>query len=51
MQYEWIYPNPLQLQNSIDLIRDSIESEKRDSQYYQWLIDNIPRNDLSNRQF
>ncbi|MGO0885150.1 hypothetical protein ACTPDI_20465 [Clostridioides difficile] len=51
MQYEWIYPNPLQLQNSIDLIRDSIESEKRDSQYYQWLIDNIPKNDLSDRQF
>ncbi|HSQ89807.1 ferritin family protein, partial [Romboutsia sp.] len=48
--YNWIYPNPKQFQNSIDLIAKSIESERKDSQFYQWLIDNIPVNELSTRQ-
>ncbi|RDY24309.1 ferritin-like domain-containing protein [Romboutsia maritimum] len=48
--YNWIYPNPVQLKNSIDLIGKSIESERKDSQFYQWLIDNIPIEDLSSRQ-
>ncbi|WP_038299093.1 ferritin family protein [Metaclostridioides mangenotii] len=48
--YENIYPNPIQLQNSINMIGDSIESEKKDAQFYQWLIDNIPASDLSSNQ-
>lgn len=48
--YEYIYPNPIQLQNSINMIGDSIESEKKDAQFYQWLIDNIPAQDLSSNQ-
>ncbi|MCC3869333.1 ferritin-like domain-containing protein [Terrisporobacter mayombei] len=44
--YEWIHPNPNQLENSIKLIGKSIESEKKDSMFYQWLIDNIPANQL-----
>lgn len=48
--YNWIYPNPIQLQNSINMIGKSIESEKKDSQFYQWLIDNIPTSNLSSRQ-
>ena len=42
--YEWIHPNPNQLENSIKLTGKSIESEKKDSMFYQWLIDNIPAN-------
>lgn len=48
--YEWIYPNPKQLQNSINLIGKSIESEKKDSMFYQWLIDNIPVGELSSKE-
>lgn len=48
--YNWIYPNPIQLQNSINLIGKSIESEKKDSMFYQWLIDNIPADSLSSKQ-
>lgn len=48
--YEWIYPNPMQLQNSVTLIGKSIESERKDSQFYQWLIENIPVKNLSTRQ-
>ncbi|WP_185748238.1 hypothetical protein [Metaclostridioides mangenotii] len=48
--YENIYPNPIQLQNSINMIGDSIESEKKDTQFYQWMIDNIPASDLSSNQ-
>jgi len=48
--YEWIHPNPNQLENSIKLIGKSIESEKKDSMFYQWLIDNIPANQLSPKE-
>lgn len=48
--YNWIYPNPVQLQNSINLIGKSIESEKKDSMFYQWLIDNIPKDSLSSKK-
>ena len=48
--YEWIYPNPKQLQNSINLIGKSIESEMKDSMFYQWLIDNIPVGELSSKE-
>lgn len=44
--YEWIHPDPNQLQNSIKLIEKSIVSEKKDSVFFQWLIDNIPVSQL-----
>lgn len=48
--YDWIYPNPNQLQNSIKLIEKSIESEKKDSIFFQWLIENIPVSQLSPKE-
>ena len=48
--YNWIYPNPIQLQNSINLIAESVEDERSASEFYQWLIDNIPVEKLSTRQ-
>lgn len=44
--YEWIHPNPNQLQNSIKLIEKSIKSEKKDSIFFKWLIENIPVSQL-----
>ncbi|WP_315168826.1 hypothetical protein [Metaclostridioides mangenotii] len=40
--YQNIYPNPIQLQNSINLILDSINSMEQDILLYNWLSDNIP---------
>ncbi|GAA0713039.1 hypothetical protein GCM10008904_26870 [Paraclostridium ghonii] len=48
--YNWIYPNPMQLQNSINLIASSVEDERSASEFYKWLIDNIPTEKLSTRQ-
>ncbi|GAA0089987.1 hypothetical protein UT300009_00130 [Paraclostridium bifermentans] len=48
--YNWIYPNPMQLQNSINLIKSSVEDENSAAEFYQWLIDNIPIEKLSKRQ-
>lgn len=48
--YNWIYPNPMQLQNSINLIESSVEDENSAAEFYQWLIDNIPTDRLSRRQ-
>jgi rubrerythrin len=48
--YNWIYPNPMQLQNSINLIESSVEDETSAAKFYQWLIDNIPTESLSKRQ-
>lgn len=48
--YEWIHPDPNQLQNSIKLIEKSIVSEKKDSVFFQWLIDNIPVSQLSPKE-
>lgn len=48
--YNWIYPNPMQLQNSINLIESSVEDESSAAEFYQWLIDNIPTDNLSKRQ-
>ena len=48
--YEWIHPNPNQLQNSIKLIEKSIGSQKKYSMFYQWLIDNIPVSQLSPKE-
>lgn len=48
--YNWIYPNPMQLQNSINLMESSVEDENSAAKFYQWLIDNIPTESLSKRQ-
>nr|WP_312216343.1 hypothetical protein [Clostridioides sp.] len=45
--YEGLYPDPLQLEKSIYTIGNSVESEERINRYYQWLIDNIPKTELS----
>lgn len=37
--YQNIYPNPIQLQNSINLIQDTINTMEQDLLYYNWLRD------------
>ncbi|WP_027702131.1 hypothetical protein [Metaclostridioides mangenotii] len=40
--YQNIYPNPIQLQNSINLIQDTINSMEQDLLLYNWLSDKMP---------
>jgi hypothetical protein len=40
--YQNIYPNPIQLQNSINLIQDLINSMEQDMLLYNWISDKIP---------
>ncbi|MBU5308078.1 hypothetical protein NSA24_02380 [Clostridioides mangenotii] len=40
--YQNIYPNPIQLQNSINLIQDTINSMEQDFLLYNWLSDKMP---------
>jgi len=40
--YQNIYPNPIQLQNSIYLIQDTINSMEQDLLLVNWLSDKIP---------
>ncbi|WP_024620341.1 hypothetical protein [Metaclostridioides mangenotii] len=44
--YQNIYPNPIQLQNSINLIQDSINSMEQDLLLYNWLSDKIPISEI-----
>ncbi|GAA0220880.1 hypothetical protein [Metaclostridioides mangenotii] len=44
--YENIYPNPIQLQNSINLIQDTINAMEQDLLLYNWLGDRIPISEL-----
>lgn len=37
------YPNTEQMQQSIEMIASSIENEKSDAMFYDWLIQNIPK--------
>lgn len=37
------YPNAEQMQQSIDMIAGSVENEKSDAMFYDWLIQNIPK--------
>ena len=39
--FEEIYPNPIQVEQSIYTIGNSVESDEIIIKYYQWLIDNI----------
>lgn len=41
------YPSPIQLENAIYTIGNSVESEEIINRYYQWLIDNIPESELT----
>ncbi|WP_304341531.1 hypothetical protein [Metaclostridioides mangenotii] len=44
--YQNIYPNPIQLQNSINLIQDTINSMEQDLLLFNWLSDRIPISQL-----
>ena len=37
------YPTAEQMQQSIDMIAASVENEKSDAMFYDWLIQNIPK--------
>lgn len=41
------YPTLKQYQEALALIQDSIEGERADAMFYDWLIDNIPERNLS----
>ncbi|WP_051599168.1 ferritin-like domain-containing protein [Metaclostridioides mangenotii] len=45
--YEEIYPDPIELQNSINMIGESIISKERHLQFFQWLIDHVRISELS----
>jgi len=40
--YQNIYPNPIQLQNSINLIQDTINAMEQDLLLYNWFNDKMP---------
>ncbi len=44
--YQNIYPNPLQLQNSINLIQDTINAMEQDLLFYNWLSGKLPISEL-----
>ncbi|WP_027701834.1 hypothetical protein [Metaclostridioides mangenotii] len=44
--YQNIYPNPIQLQNSINLIQDTINSMEQDLLLFDWLSNRIPISQL-----
>ncbi len=37
------YPSPEQMQQATDMIAASVENEKTDAMFYNWLIQNIPK--------
>lgn len=45
--YNQRYPTRDQMIKSIALIKDSIEGEKADAMFYEWLIDNIPKDTIT----
>ena len=45
--YEGIYRNPLEPQNTINMIGESIISKEKYLQFFQWLIDHVMISELS----
>ena len=44
------YPTQQQFIEAINLIQQSVEGERGDAQFYQWLIDNVPSEGLTRAQ-
>lgn len=44
------YPSQRQFMEAVNLIGQSVEGERADAQFYQWLIDNVPTEGLTERQ-
>ncbi|MHC1747586.1 MAG: ferritin family protein [Cellulosilyticaceae bacterium] len=45
-----MYPTTEQFKESIKLIESSVEGEKSDAMFYEWLIENIPTKNLTPNQ-
>lgn len=48
--YNYNYPTPQGFINSVKLIEQSVEGEKYDALFYEWLINNIPTQGLTPEQ-
>ncbi|MPM49408.1 hypothetical protein SDC9_96137 [bioreactor metagenome] len=48
--YNYNYPTPQGFINSVNLIEQSVEGEKYDALFYEWLINNIPAQGLTPEQ-
>ena len=48
--YNYNYPTPKGFFNSVNLIEQSVEGEKYDALFYEWLINNIPTQGLTPEQ-
>lgn len=48
--YNYNYPTPKRFFNSVNLIEQSVEGEKYDALFYEWLINNIPTQRLTPEQ-
>lgn len=48
--YNYNYPTPQVFINSVNLIEQSVEGEKYDALFYEWLINNIPNESLTSEQ-
>lgn len=45
-----IYPTARQFQQSVELIQGSVESERADAMFYDWLVNNIPTQNLTQNE-
>lgn len=48
--YNYNYPTPQGFMNAVNLIEQSVEGEKYDALFYEWLISNIPTDVLTSEQ-
>ncbi|MGL5314675.1 MAG: hypothetical protein ACRC92_15600 [Peptostreptococcaceae bacterium] len=48
--YNYNYPTPQGFINSVNLIEQSVEGEKYDALFYEWLINNIPSESLTSEE-
>lgn len=48
--YNYNYPTPQGFINAVNLIEQSVEGEKYDALFYEWLINNIPTEGLTSKQ-
>lgn len=48
--FNYNYPTSKSFIKSVNLIQDSVEGEKSDALFYEWLINNIPADNLTQKQ-
>jgi len=45
-----VYPTAKQFQQSVELIQSSVEGERADAMFYDWLVNNIPTQNLTQNE-